>query len=306
MSPQNGADVSAKSVTVTISVTNFNIVDKQGQAAVAGEGHVHYYLDVQPPTTPGQPAVPPSGSIWATVAATSYTFTNLALGQHTIYVELVNNDHTPLVPPVTASVQINAVDTTSGGTGGTGGGTASGPIPPEVAQYASDWPLPQGSYESTRATFTASINSSNVNTLGVAWTTPLKGAISTNPIIMGNNIFLQDNAYNIWSIDFDSGNVNWYVENNKPWIGPAGVCVGWGKVFGSATSYDIAAWDMNTGKAVWDTPISNVNTNVHSNIQPIPYNNMIFTSTGPHVGGTQYGGADGYLWGIHQATGEIK
>ncbi len=126
--------------------------------------------------------------------------------------------------------------------------SSTGPvIPPEVTQYAGDWPLPQGNYESTRATFTSTINSGNVNTLGVAWTTPLKGATSTNPIIMGNNVFLQDNAYNVWSIDFNTGKVNWSVNNNHNWIGPAGVCVGWGKVFGSSTSYDTAAWDMNTG-----------------------------------------------------------
>lgn len=183
----------------------------------------------------------------------------------------------------------------------------SGPaIPPEVTQYASDWPLPQGDYASTRSTFTSSINSSNVNTLGIAWTTPLKGATSTTPIIMGNKVFLQDNSYNIWSIDFNTGNVNWSITNNHPWIGPAGVCVGWGKVYGSTTSYDLAAFDMNNGTMVWDGNLSTTNPNVHFNIQPIPYNNMIYTSDGPHVGGTAYGGADGYLFGIDQSTGLVN
>jgi plastocyanin len=92
-------------LTVTIEVTNFNIVDKQGQANVPGEGHIHYYLDVDAPTTPGQPAIPPNGS-WAHVASTTYTFTNVAAGQHKISVELVNNDHTPLVPPVVATANV--------------------------------------------------------------------------------------------------------------------------------------------------------------------------------------------------------
>jgi outer membrane protein assembly factor BamB/plastocyanin len=275
---------------------NFTLVNKAGQPAVAGQGHAHYYLDVQPPTTPGQPAVPPSGSTWAQSPSPTYTFDNVSVGSHTVYVQLVNNDHTPLSPNVETQVQVNVSASAISGS----------VIPPEVIQYASDWPLPQGNYESTRATFTSSINSGNVNTLGVAWTTPLLGAISTNPIIMGNNVFLQDNSYNIWSIDFNNGKVNWAVSNNHTWIGPAGVSVGWGKVFGSATSYDIAAWDMNTGKLIWDTPISNVNPAVHSDIQPIPYNNQVFTSAGPHVGGTQYGGADGYLWGIDQATGAVN
>ena len=91
---------------MTIQATNFNIVDKQGQANVAREGHVHYFLDVDAPTTPGKPAIPPSG-VWAHVATTSYTFTNVAPGTHTISVELVNNDHTPLEPPVVKRITVN-------------------------------------------------------------------------------------------------------------------------------------------------------------------------------------------------------
>jgi len=106
LSPRDGASVPSGNVTVDIQVSNFNIVDKQGQANVSHDGHVHYYLDVEAPTTPGQPAIPASG-IWAHVAASTYTFTNVAAGTHTISVELVNNDHTPLEPPVVARITIN-------------------------------------------------------------------------------------------------------------------------------------------------------------------------------------------------------
>ena len=99
---------------VSIQVSNFNIVDKQGQPAVAGEGHIHYYLDAIPPTASGQPATPPSGSVWTTTANTSFTFANVAAGTHTIWVQLVNNDHTPLVPPVLAKVVI-VLSTAAGG-----------------------------------------------------------------------------------------------------------------------------------------------------------------------------------------------
>jgi outer membrane protein assembly factor BamB len=285
-------------VTVTVAVANFNLVNKLGLANAPGEGHIHYFMDVTDiPTADGKPAIPTNG-VWSPSPETSYTFTNVPEGVHTIAVELVNNDHTPLEPAVmyVSSVEVTAVVTSP----------SVSAIPPEVTQYASDWPLPQGNYESTRATFTAMINSGNVNTLGVAWTMPLLGATSTNPIIMGNTVYLQDNSYNIWSIDFASGGVNWNVVNNHPWIGPAGVCVGWGNVYGSSTSYDLAAYDMNNGQQVWSTVLSNANTNVHSNIQPIPYNNLIFTSTGPHVGGTEYGGVDGYLWGIDRSTGLVN
>lgn len=103
--PEDGSTIPAGDVTVSVQVSNFNVVDKQGQANVPNEGHLHYFLDVDAPTTPGQPAIPASG-VWAHVADTTYTFGNVAAGTHTISVELVNNDHTPLNPPVVAKVTI--------------------------------------------------------------------------------------------------------------------------------------------------------------------------------------------------------
>jgi plastocyanin len=116
--PDNGASVTAGDITVSVDVSNFKLVDKLGQTNVAGEGHIHYFLDVTPPTTQGQPAIPPNGSIWAATASTTYTFKNVSAGSHTISVELVNNDHTPLQPPVTASVSIT-VTSSGGGSGQT-------------------------------------------------------------------------------------------------------------------------------------------------------------------------------------------
>ncbi len=107
-SPANGADIGGGDIPVTIRVQGLSIVDKQGQANVPGEGHVHYYLDMaQIPSDPTKPAVPSgANAVWAHVAATSYTFTNVPPGMHTVTVQLVNNDHTPLVPLVSASVMV--------------------------------------------------------------------------------------------------------------------------------------------------------------------------------------------------------
>lgn len=95
-------------VTVTVEVTNFTLVDKLGKDNVPGEGHIHYFLDVDPPTAPDKPAVTAAGT-YAATAATSYTWTNVSGGPHKFSVELVNNNHTPLVPPVVASVQVTVL-----------------------------------------------------------------------------------------------------------------------------------------------------------------------------------------------------
>lgn len=126
-SPGNGASLPQGNITVTAAVANFNVVDKQGQANVPGEGHLHFYLDVSAPTVPGVPAVPTSGT-WAHVSGTTYTFLNVGPGTHTISVQLVNNDHTPVVPAAMDSVTINVTSTTipGYGDGGYGGGSYGG------------------------------------------------------------------------------------------------------------------------------------------------------------------------------------
>jgi photosystem II stability/assembly factor-like uncharacterized protein len=104
--PKDGAVLSGGDVTVSVNVNNFKLVDKLGQANLPGEGHIHYFLDVTPPTVPDKPAATAAGTFVAT-AATSHTWSNLAPGNHSLSVELVNNDHTPLSPPVVATVNIN-------------------------------------------------------------------------------------------------------------------------------------------------------------------------------------------------------
>ncbi len=110
-SPAAGVTVTAGSVTVNIEASNFQIVPAGG-AAAAGQGHVHYYLDVTIPTAAGQPAVSAAGTYKA-VPATSATWDNLAPGSHTFGVQLVNNNHTPLSPPVTAAVTVTVAAATT-------------------------------------------------------------------------------------------------------------------------------------------------------------------------------------------------
>jgi plastocyanin len=112
--PQNGTTIPSGNIQIVVQVSNFNLVNKFGSANVAGEGHIHYFIDVVAPTTPNQPAVTTSGS-YAMSIATSYTWTNVTAGQHRFSAELVNNDHTPLQPPVTATVTVTVTSSPSGG-----------------------------------------------------------------------------------------------------------------------------------------------------------------------------------------------
>ena len=93
-------------ITVRVDVDAFEVMDELGEPAVNGQGHVHFYIDVaEVPTTPGRPAVTAQGTYHAT-AAVEHTWTDVPPGTHTFAAQLVNNDHTPLVPPVFTQVTV--------------------------------------------------------------------------------------------------------------------------------------------------------------------------------------------------------
>ncbi len=104
--PITGSVQITPDVTISVQVTGLRLVDKAGQANVQGEGHIIYYLDVEAPTVQGQPALTAPGTYVATASA-SYQWSDLPDAVHTLSVELVNNDNTPLNPPVTAKVSIS-------------------------------------------------------------------------------------------------------------------------------------------------------------------------------------------------------
>lgn len=98
-SPTSGEMVTGSDVTVQFEATEFSIVPsdvpvdqaaQQPDANRPGEGHVHLILDLGPVV------------IWNT--AEPYTFTNVPPGEHRLMVELANNDHSPLSPPVVREV----------------------------------------------------------------------------------------------------------------------------------------------------------------------------------------------------------
>ena len=105
--PDDGATLDAGDIEVALDVGDFEVVDKLGQAPVDGEGHVHYYINVDKiPTTPGKPAITDDETTYHAEATTSFTWQGVRPGEHTFGVQLVNNDHTPLEPPITDEIAV--------------------------------------------------------------------------------------------------------------------------------------------------------------------------------------------------------
>jgi len=112
LEPTDSSNVSAGNVTVMVEVNDFELVNKLGQDSVAGEGHIHYYMDAAVPTAPGEPAITASGT-YVPTENTSYTWQNVSAGMHNFSVQLVNNDHTPLEPPVLSQNNVEVMDNMS-------------------------------------------------------------------------------------------------------------------------------------------------------------------------------------------------
>ena len=98
--PMEGVTLQEDNVTVTFQVTDFKLVrssvpldqaGKQPEANRPGEGHLHFMLDLRPLV------------VWE--RADPYTFENVAPGEHQLMVELVNNDHSPLSPPLVRHIR---------------------------------------------------------------------------------------------------------------------------------------------------------------------------------------------------------
>ncbi len=95
-SPTSKQQVVGNSVMVKLTVNNFNLTDyKTHSKVVSGQGHVHLWLD--------QTKTDPASAV--KIFTDSYTFENVKPGSHVLTAELVNNNHSSLVPPVTSKIE---------------------------------------------------------------------------------------------------------------------------------------------------------------------------------------------------------
>ncbi len=185
-------------------------------------------------------------------------------------------------------------------------------VPPEVTNYSKDWPLPNHDYGNTRAATNSTINSGNVNSLGVAWSMPIVGitaygGAASTPLILGNTIYFQDLKSNVYSLDLKTGKVSWAQMFDDTNYGPNGPAVGWGKVFVDRGHYNISALDAKSGKVLWTTRLSYVNT-TGIDIQPTIYDGMVYVSTVPGTSDLNWytAGGIGIIYALDQETGKVR
>jgi glucose dehydrogenase/mono/diheme cytochrome c family protein len=204
---------------------------------------------------------------------------------------------------------------TAGGCGGGGGaektlsGVAKFPngTPSEVKDNAGGWPAPNGDLANTRVA-TSTIDSGNVAKLGVAWRAPITaagvfGGYATTPIIANKTLYTIDLDSNVFAYDLQTGKQLWARRYNSKTIGPNGVAIGYGRVYG-VTADRAFALDEKTGQEVWHSGKLTRNDREGIDLQPVAFDNLVFVSTVPgNAKGFYKGNGVGILYALDASTG---
>jgi outer membrane protein assembly factor BamB len=179
----------------------------------------------------------------------------------------------------------------------------------KTAALPTTWELPGANAQNTRDVG-GPINSSNVSTLGVAWTVPIVasgtfGAYATTPVVSNCVLYTQDLASNVYAINLSTGKLLWIKKYNSPNEGPDGVTVANGTVYG-ATASSAFALQAATGEQLWTkTLIRNGNEGI--DMAPGYYNGTVYVSTVPGNAKAFYAGnGQGILWALNAETGAAK
>jgi glucose dehydrogenase len=187
-------------------------------------------------------------------------------------------------------------------------------IPPEVEQFAAEWPLANKDYQNTRATMDSEINAENVAQLGVAWSYDLQGAskwgsAAGGPLIANNIVYFQDLHSNVFAFDLESGGVIWKKEFRQSAFGPNGPAIGWGKLFVQDGINHVVALDLASGEQLWSSTLFGP-TGAN---QPLAYGGYVYTGVAAGVFYEDHGrpmklnkgGTSGYVFGLDQENGTM-
>jgi alcohol dehydrogenase (cytochrome c) len=176
---------------------------------------------------------------------------------------------------------------------------------------AASWTQPNADLAGTRDV-QSSINSSNVNKLGVAWTLPLTAAagsfgnFAATPVVVNGVVYIQDLTSGVYAIKLSSGKVLWHTPYNSDDNGPNGVSVVGGKVYG-ATASKAFALSAATGEQLWSTRSLIRNSGEGIDMAPAVNDGTVYVSTVPgNTKGFYTGDGQAVLWAMNAATGAVR
>src|SRR4051794_9817939 len=187
-------------------------------------------------------------------------------------------------------------------------------VPPEVEQFAAEWPSANKDYQNSRATKDSTINAGNVSQLGLAWTFDIHGASkwgsAAGGILVANKtVYFQDLKSNVFALDLQSGAIKWQKLFQQSAFGPNGPALGWGKLFVQDGVNHIVALDLGSGNQLWSSPLYGP-TGAN---QPMAFGGFVYTGVADGVYFQNPGkalelnkaGTSGYAFGLDQSNGKM-
>jgi outer membrane protein assembly factor BamB/cytochrome c553 len=193
-----------------------------------------------------------------------------------------------------------------------GGGSTGVPdgAPKELSSSSSEWPAPNQDLANRRVA-SSDIDSGNVDRLGIAWTVPIKGGgvfgnYASTPIVADGVVYTQDLTSNVKAIDLETGQVKWSKDYDAEDVGPNGVAIGYGRVYGATSDFAFAL-DKDTGKEVWRSQRLTRNALEGIDMAPGVFDGTVYVSTVPGNAKSFYkGNGVGVLWALDAETGKEK
>ena len=165
-------------------------------------------------------------------------------------------------------------------------------------QQVASWSAPNGDAANHRRA-RGTIDAASVSRLKVAWRVPLSGGYAATPIVLHGVAYAQDLGSNVYAIDLDSGRMLWTQAYEESDIGPNGVNVVGGVVYG-ATPSSAFALDARTGRQRWIATLAR-HPGDAIDMAPGVADGTVYVSTA--VDGA---GAVGTLWALDADTGRAR
>ena len=211
-----------------------------------------------------------------------------------------SDDTEPASPAPSTTAATGGSDTTAA--------PSDGGLPAEVVEFADDWPTAGQDHDNTRAAADSTITTANVADLEEAWRAdlPEAGSLSTVPLVLGDTVYVQGGSGQVVALDRATGEERWAAEPSGFNIGPFGVAVGDGRVYGLDGSTGVLALDLEGGEPLWATDITATDT-TGVDIQPVIADGLVIASSVPiSLGGIYAAGDRGVISALDAATGEVR
>jgi outer membrane protein assembly factor BamB len=167
-----------------------------------------------------------------------------------------------------------------------------------------NWTSANGSVASQRAVTATALDARTIPRLKVRCRFRLHanvtdfGAMTSNPIIRGNTVYLQDSNSSVYALDVRSGALRWKHTFRAPNDGPNGLAISGSRIYG-ATDTTALALDAATGRLLWSRRLAGRHEQFVG-IAPIVDRGHVYVSTQGFTPGGR-----GVLYALAAATGRI-